>query len=355
MSLPIRLADKDTQNMARSIPGTGNGNVFVVTESSADRIAFVDLSNTRTPVQTETIVGAAPWAIAVHESTRRAYVTTAEGLAVVDLDSRERIALASYIDQPTDIAYGEYRPGGTGVVVTPDGATVYAGVHRDGRNSTVERFDAASASFTDSFEVGDRPFDVQISPSGHELYTIDHDSFTVHTISVGDHTVVRTEVAPFGTELGLLSHYKPHYAAVAEDGTLYLPFQGQGLVVYSPESHEYATEPMTADSHQHGVGLTADGRLLVVGVGPIGGATLGPSLTIRDLATGSETVLPLEKGHENATEWLDAPDGRPKAVLTGGSTSRGPWDGIAVVDLESHVLTEIPVPNMPQMGVFITD
>lgn len=340
--------------MTRSIPGTGRGNVFVVTESHGDRIAFVDLASPADPVQSETVVGAAPWAIAVHEPTHRAYVTTAEGLAVVDLVSRERLSLVPYLDQPETIGYGEYRPGGTGVVVTPDGSAVYAGVHRDGLTSTVERFDTRTESFTDSFEVGIRPFDVQISPSGHEVYTIDHDSFTLHTISVPAHTVTRTEVAPFGTEGGLMSHYKPHYAAVAEDGTLYLPYQGKGLVVYSPETREYTTEPMTGDSHQHGVGLTSDGRLLVVGVGPIGGATLGPSLTIRDLASGSEVLVPLEKGHENPVEWLDSPDGRPKAVLTGGSTSRGPWDGIAIIDLETHELTEVPVPKLPQMGVFIT-
>ncbi len=340
--------------MTRSIPGTGDGTIFVVTESHSDRIAFVDLAAEADPVQTETVVGAAPWAIAVHEPSHRAYVTTAEGLAVVDLRSRERIALVPYLDQPTEIATGEYRPGGTGVVVLPDGSAVYAGVHRDGRTSTVERFDTAAGAFTDSFEVGLRPFDVQLSPSGHEVYTIDHDSFTLHTITVPGHEVIRTEVAPFGTEGGLMSHYKPHYAAVAEDGTLYLPYQGKGLVTYSPETRSYTTAPMTGDSHQHGVGLTADGRLLVVGVGPIGGATLGPSLTIRDLASGAEVLVPLEKGHENPVEWLGSPDGRPKAVLTGGSTSRGPWDGIAVIDLETHERTEIPVPGLPQMGVFIS-
>ncbi|MCS3427636.1 YncE family protein [Leucobacter aridicollis] len=340
--------------MSRSIPGTGNGNIFVVTESHGDKIAFVDLTNASSPVQSETVVGAAPWAIAVHEPSARAYVTTAEGLAVVDLASRERLALVSYLDHPAEIAYGEYRPGGTGLAVTPDGSAVYVGVHREGLDSVVERFDTAAGVFTDSFDVGLRPFDVQISPSGHEVYTIDHDSFTLHTIDVATHEVTRTLVAPFGTEGGLMSHYKPHYAAVAADGTLYLPYQGKGLVTYSPATKTYETTPMTGDSHQHGVGLTADGKLLVVGVGPIGGATLGPSLTIHDLATGNEVLVPLEKGHEHPVEWLDAPDGRPKAVLTGGSTSRGPWDGIAVIDLETHDLTEFPVPNLPQMGVFIS-
>lgn len=217
----------------------------------------------------------------------------------------------------------------------------------------MERFDTAAEAFTDSFEVGLRPFDVQISPAGDEVYTIDHDSFTLNTIRVPEHVVTSAEIAPFGTEGGLMSHYKPHYAAVAEDGTLYLPYQGQGLVVYSPGTRTYETRAMTADSHQHGVGLTTDGRLLVVGVGAIGGATKGPSLTIRDLGSGEETVLPLEKGHENVVEWLDAPDGRRKAILTGGSTSRGPWDGLAIVDLESLAVSEIAVPGRPQMGVLI--
>lgn len=340
--------------MVRSIPGTGKGNIFVVTESHSDKIAFVDLTNSVQPVQSETIVGSAPWAIAAHEPSRRGYVTTGEGLAVVDLDSRERIALVPYLAQPTEQSFGEYRAGGTGVVVTPDGRAVYAGVHRDGLDSTVERFDTETLTFTDSFDVGLRPFDVQISPSGHEVYTIDHDSFTLHTITIADHAVTRTEVAPFGTDGGLMSHMKPHYAAVAEDGTLYLPYQGKGLVIYSPEDQSYRTETMTGDSHQHGVSLTADGRLLVVGVGPIGGATLGPSLTVRTIDTGEEILVPLGNGHENPVEWLDSPDGRPKAVLTGGSTSRGPWDGLTVVDLESHEITEFTVPGFPQMGVFIT-
>lgn len=340
--------------MARSIPGNGKGNLFIVTESHGDSIAFVDLSNGESPVLSETVVGEAPWAIAAHEGTQRAYVSTAVGLAVVDLASRERLDLVPFLAQPTEIGYGEYRAGGTGLVVTPDGSAVYVGVHRDGLTSTVERFDTASGAFTDSFEVGLRPFDVQISPAGDEVYTIDHDSFTLHTISVPEHTVTRTEVAPFGTEGGLMSHYKPHYAAVAEDGTLYLPYQGKALVTYSPRSRTFTTAGMTGDSHQHGVSLTADGRLLVVGVGPIGGATLGPSLTIRDLSTGSEVLVPLDKGHENVVEWLDSPDGRSKAVLTGGSTSRGPWNGLTVIDLETHEITEFSVPNLPQMGVFIS-
>lgn len=340
--------------MVRSVPDTGHGNIFVVTESHSDKIAFVDLSNEVQPVQSETVVGGSPWALAIDERSKVAYVSTAEGLAVVDLTTRERTALVPYRDQPSTIEYGEYRSGGSGVVVTPDGSIVCVGVFREGKNSSVELFDVATGEFTESFEVGLRPFDVQISPSGDEVYSIDHDSFTLHTINLPQRTVTQTEIAPFGVEGGLMSHYKPHYAAVAEDGTLFLPYQGRALAVYSPTTGQYRTEPMEGDTHQHGVCLTSDGRLLVVGVGEVGGATRGPSLTIRTVATGEEIIVPLGKGHENPVEWLDAPDGRPKAILTGGSTSRGPWDGLTIVDLESHTIVEIEVPNRPQMGVLTT-
>ena len=144
-----------------------------------------------------------------------------------------------------------------------------------------------------------------------------------------------------------MSHQKPHYAAVSVTGELLMPYQGKGLVTFDPQGQSYVTSPMTGDTHQHGVSLTRDGRLLVVGVGPIGGATLGPSLTIRN-ADGREVLVKLEKGHENVIEWVSPVDHRAKALLTGGSTSRGPWDGLTIVDLDSHKRYEVLVPGRPQ-------
>src|SRR5688572_10915024 len=103
--------------MVRSVPGTGHGDIFVVTESHSDKIAFVDLSSEVRPVQSETVVGGSPWALAIDAESKRAYVSTAEGLAVVDLNTRERMALVPYRDQPSAIEYGEYRSGGSGVLV----------------------------------------------------------------------------------------------------------------------------------------------------------------------------------------------------------------------------------------------
>lgn len=328
---------------------------IVVTESFSNGLAFVDpAARGADGVLARVEVGEAPWGVAVHEPSRRAYVATAEGLAVVDVDKRTRIGLYEYLDQPSVVEYGEERPGGSGVVVTPDGDAVYVAVTNHRETSTVEQFDVATSTFVRSIPVGLRPFDVQISRDGDEIYTIDHDSFTVHTIKLADHSVVCAEIAPFGTDGGLLSHQKPHYAAIAPDGTLFMPYQGKGLVIFDPRTQSYETQPMTGDTHQHGVALTDDGRLLVVGVGAIGGATRGASLTIRDLATGGEQIVPLEKGHENVIPWTSTVDGRQKAVLMGGSTSRGPWDGLTVVDLETHDVFEVAVPGRPQMGILLS-
>jgi DNA-binding beta-propeller fold protein YncE len=326
------------------------GAVLLATESWSNGVSFVDPSRDgRVLARVE--VGEAPWGLAVHG--RRAYAATAEGLAVVDLGEAVRVALVEYLDQPTVVEYGEERAGGTAVVVSPDGAGVYVAVTIPGRNSTVEHFDTATGRFVRSVEVGLRPFDMRISADGTQLYTIDHDSFTVHTVRLPDFTVRRAEIAPFGTEGGLMSHQKPHYAAVAPDGSLLMPYQGKGLVIFDPTTQDYQTQPMTGDTHQHGVGLTGDGRLLVVGVGAIGGATRGPSLTIRDMASGEEVLVPLEKGHENVLEWRDPSDGRTKAILTGGSTSRGPWDGLTVIDLDSLERYEVAVPGRPQAAVLL--
>ncbi|MDF2442456.1 MAG: hypothetical protein JWR01_659 [Subtercola sp.] len=328
------------------------GSLFAATQSFGDSIALLDLAERPNRVVVATItVGTAPWGIAFDAESRRAYVATAEGVAVVDVDRRVLERSVSYRDQPSVREFGEYRPGGTGIVVTPDGGRVYVGVHRRDRFSTVEILDVASATIVGSLDVGERPFDVQISPDGRCVYSIDHDSFTVHTIDTGTAEVRRTLVAPFGTEGGHQSHQKLHYAAVADDGTLYMPFQGRGLVTFDPSDASYFTESMTGDTHQHGTSLTDDGRLLVVGVGPIGGATGGASLTIRTLDTGAEIVLPLDRGHENVVPWRDPVTGRHFAVLTGGSTSRNPWDGLTLVDLETLDTSMIPVPGRPQQMV----
>ena len=69
----------------------------------------------------------------------------------------------------------------------------------------------------------------------------------------------------------------------------------------------------------------------------------GPSLTIFDLATGAEEIIPLAKPHERV---VVRRDGR-RAFLTGGYLLTGGWDGITVVDLENRTTREVAVPDAP--------
>jgi DNA-binding beta-propeller fold protein YncE len=190
-------------------------------------------------------------------------------------------------------------------------------------------------------QVGVRPFDVVISPDGNEVYSIDHDSFTITAINTGDLTSRTIDVAP----LGYGGFDKPHYAKVLADGRVLLPYQGKLMLVIDPDSGDATTWSLTSDSHMHGISTNAEETCgAIVGTGPAGSASGPPSLTLFD-PNGVETgVLPLEKPHEMVAITNDC----SSAYLTGGYTfANGGWDGISVVDLESGHMTEIAVPNRP--------
>src|SRR5687768_10101720 len=66
-------------------------------------------------------VGRAPWGVAVAPDGM-AYVATLDGLAIVDVPARERIGLIPYeAGLEAEPVGGEYRPGGLGIAVSPDG------------------------------------------------------------------------------------------------------------------------------------------------------------------------------------------------------------------------------------------
>ena len=229
--------------------------LLLVSNSSAHEVSFVDPT---AGVVARVEVGAAPWGIAL-AADHRAYVATAEGVAIVDTQARRRLALV------------------------PCQADVGAA--------------------------------------------------TLKTRALS--------VAP----LGFGGFDKPHGAALGPDGHLLLPFQGHVLLDLDPVSGESTTVPLTANTHQHGAAIAPDGhRLLIVGAGPAGGATGGPSLTVLDLATSDGTVIPLSRPHEDVA--VD-PTGR-WSDLTGGYTfAGGGWDGLTVVDLEDGTAVELPVPDRP--------
>jgi DNA-binding beta-propeller fold protein YncE len=283
--------------------------------------------------------GAAPHGLALHPDGR-AFVATAEGLAVLDVAARQRVALVPYSVDVGAPRVGEYRPGGMGIAITPDGNRVAVGVYRSSGPSILDVFEPASLTLTTSVPVGIRPFQVLAASDSRRVYSIDHDSYSVTVVDLDMMQPQPLQAMP----LGRGAYDKPHYAAQRADGSLLLPYQGRTLQMLDPTSGTQTLLPLSAQTHQHGVALSADERrLLIVGTGAAGEVSGGPSLTILDLTTGSEEIVPLTKPHERIAL---SQDGR-RAFLTGGYLLTGGWNGITVVDLDTRVTREVAVPDAP--------
>lgn len=313
-------------------------------------IAVIDPAMPNSEAVLRTIhVGAAPWGLGVHSETGIAYAATAEGLAVVDLAAGERTALVPYQRPAPTISSGEYRSGGLGLAVAPDGSRVYVAVTTGDGADTLEVFDTASGACIGEVPVGARPFDVLVAPDGAWAATIDHDGFTVSVVAASTLEVTQHTVAPFGTEGGLASWEKPHYGAVVADGTILLPYQGLVVARLDPITGEVTTTPSAANSHSHGTAL-AGSALLTVGTGAFGNASGEPNLSILDLSSGEERVVPLSPPHETVAVWRDA-DGAEYAAVAGGNTRDAGWDGLTLVSLADLSVRELPVPDHPQVVV----
>lgn len=325
---------------AATPPGT-----LLTADFGADTVTFVD---PRRGAVASVPVGRAPYGLAVG-ADGRAWVATAEGVAVVDTRTRERLARIPYRTDTGPVAGGEYRGGGMGIALSPDGAHAYVGVNVPGTTGVLEVIDTATREVTAVVPVGRRPFDVDVSPDGAEVYVTGHDSFDVTVVPAGSLRPRRIEVAPYGTEGGLGSWLKPHYTAVRPaDGMLLLPFEGERLAVVDPRTGRTTVEAMTAATHQHGVTATADGRLLVVGTGAVEpGDGEGPSLTVRS-PDGTERVFPLDGPHEDVAV---SRDGRT-AYVTGGFTRDGYWNGITVVALDTGAARRLAAGDRP-LGVAV--
>jgi YVTN family beta-propeller protein len=319
---------------------------LLVTNAKGNTVTFINPANWETE---QVQAGAAPYGIVLGPK-HRAYVTTAEGVAVIDTREKKRVALVPYRHPISAVQYGEYRPGGMGIGISPDGKYVYAGVYLSNSPSQLEIIDTEKLQVTGSVQVGKRPFDIVVSTDGTEIYSIDHDSYSV-TVVQSDTLKSRTiELTP----LGRGGFDKPHYAALGADGTLYLPYQGKVLAAFDPKSGRSRSIPLSAQTHQHGIAKNADGsKLYIVGTGAAGGAVQGPSLTIFDMNDRSERILPLQNNrlHEKVAV---SPDER-WAYVTGGHTfANQGWDGISVVQLQTGEIREVPIADEPLDIVILT-
>ena len=309
---------------------------LLVSNAAADTVSYID---PRRGVISGLQVGKAPFGIAT-DDRGRAYVATAEGVVVLDIASRTRLALIPYTAEIGPPGFGEYRKGGMGIDVSADGRFIYAGVYLGEQVNQIEVIDSLRGEVIASYPIGKRPFDVLLSADGRFVYSVDHDSYSITRVDLTSGTTNQIEVAP----LGYGAFDKPHYGVFDGKGRLFLPVQGQALVVLDPVNENSEVYPLSADTHQHGVAITSDGsRLVIVGTGAAGGARQGPSLTLYDLHTNEETLLPLARTHE---EVALSKDGR-YAYLTGGQSFTGGWNGLSVVDLETTQTRFIEVPDQP--------
>ncbi|MGC0430691.1 YVTN family beta-propeller protein [Streptomyces sp. SAI-195] len=340
---PSSTAPRTPSDSGDSSVRTPQGSLLV-TDFGADTVTFVDPAGRGAAADLGSVrVGTAPYGIALGEDGT-AWVATAEGVAAVDTRTRERTALIPYRTDTGPVTTGEYRGGGMGIALSPDGSRVYVGVNVPGGEGTLEVVDTGRRRVTEVVPVGRRPFDVDVSRDGRQVYATNHDSFDVSVVDTGDWTTRRIEVAPYGTEGGLGSWLKPHYTAVRpSDGALLLPFEGERLAVVDPGTGRVRIEEMTANTHQHGVTAGADGTLYVVGTGPIDPSEDdGPSLTVRT-PDGGERVVPLDGPHETVA--LSADGGT--AYVSGGFTRDGYWNGLSVVDTATGRVTRVPVGERP--------
>lgn len=324
-------------------------NFLLATLAHSDGIARIDPSNENAGAIEFLSVGAAPWGIGVHGPGNATYVATAEGLAVVDLATFTRRSLVPYLHPAPSIGKGEYRPGGLGLAVAPDGSAVYVAVGTDVETTHLEVFDVQRGKFTGSVQVDWRPFDVVVAPDGSWVATIDHDSFTVTVVDPHSLEATQHKIAPFGTEGGLASWEKIHYAAVEPDGAILLPVQGKVVVRFDPVTGASSTFPSTANSHSHGTAL-AGRRLLTVGTGSFGNASGQPNLSVLDLDSGEERISLLDMPHETVTAWT-LPSGEEWAVVAGGNTRDQGWDGLTFVRLSDLEQRRLDVPGYAQVVV----
>lgn len=259
---------------------------------------------------------------------------------MVDIRARTRTALIPYQTPLTGSQWGEYRQGGMGIDVSPDGKMVAVGINRGNRAGQLEIISTQSHTVMASVVVGIRPFQVLFSNDGSEVYSIDHDSYTVTAFNLNDRSRRIFDVAV----LGYGGFAKPHYAAINAQGDLLLPIQGRTLLQLDPKTGKKTRISLSAQTHQHGVILSSDElSLFVVGTGPAGKVSGTPVLSRIDLRDGKETHIPLDVEHEQIVLSVDG----KTAYLTGGNSYTGGWDGISVIDLTNNEITSIKVADQP--------
>lgn len=146
-----------------SAAATPHGTLLVA-DFGADTVTFVDPDpghDRHTLGSVE--VGTAPYGLVV-DDRGTAWVATAEGVAVVDTATRTRLTRIPYETRTGPVTTGEYRGGGMGIALAPDGRTAYVteGFIRDGYGNGITVVDLTGRKRPFEVVAGARPLGIAI-------------------------------------------------------------------------------------------------------------------------------------------------------------------------------------------------
>jgi YVTN family beta-propeller protein len=166
------LASLSVGGEPEGVARSPNGRYVYVSSEQERRVTVIDTRTVETIAQIT--VGERPRAIAFAPDGRRAYATGENDASVTVIDTQRHVAVGTL-----KLAGENVRP--MGVVVAPDGNTVFVAT---GRGGTVVAIDAGKLSQRASLRVGERPWGIALSPDGRQLYTANGPSNDVTVVDV---------------------------------------------------------------------------------------------------------------------------------------------------------------------------
>ncbi|MBI4241748.1 MAG: YncE family protein [Candidatus Rokubacteria bacterium] len=309
------------------LPHSAEAGTLYITNRGSGNLAILDEASLT--VRKRIPVGERAWGVAVTPDGKVACVSYAAGLATVNLE-------AGAVEQRVSLG-GQ----GMGVALSRDGAVCYVAVHLSG-GDRLFAVELRGGRPRGQVPIGERAFGIYLSPDGKTLYVPEHDGFSLSVIDAASLAKRRTiSLKPLGEG----AFDKPHYLAMAPDGTmLYLPFQGRALATIDSATFTVTVHRLAINAHQHGIALSADGRRLYLANNVFGG---DGSLSEIDAKTFAELRrIPLGKDHEQMA--LDS-EGR-RVYLTGGFALGG-HDELTVVELGTGQVSRVGTGGMRPFSI----
>ena len=150
-----------------------DGKVVYVTSEADHRVSVIDVATNKVIAQME--VGQRPRFSAFTVDGKRAYVSCENdsSISVIDTAQHKVISTIKLDGGPL------MRP--VGLIVSPDGARLYAAT---GRGGLVVAIDTASGKALGSVPVGPRPWGISLSPDGKTIFTANGSSNDVSVVDV---------------------------------------------------------------------------------------------------------------------------------------------------------------------------